>query len=84
VAVEREARNDLVVALDADVVRASEVERDGIVNQLGDVDFFGDTAPACMGLLRRYDLADVLDMCGDRLHLGVQGTVFHGKFLAEL
>ena len=61
-----------------------EVDRHGAVEQLGEVDRFGDAAAPRIGLLRGDDVADVPDVRGDRRGLGLQALVLGGEVLAEL
>src|SRR5882672_9274277 len=84
VAVEREARSEPVVALDRNIGAVGEIERQGVVGQFTDIHLFADAAAARMALLRGDDLADVLDVRDDGLHVGLERAVFGPEMLPQL
>ena len=82
--VDRHRRDRLVFAPHRHVAHIREVDRDGVVQQLRDVDRLRDATAARVGLLRGHDVADVTDVRGNRRGLGLQALILGAQVFAEL
>ncbi len=84
VAIQHQARNGLIVSTDDDIRRPGEVEGDRVVEEFGEIDLFTHAAATRVRLLGGDDPADVLDVGGDVLHFGKQGSMLGAEVLTQL
>ncbi len=84
VPIEREARHALVIASHGDLALGREVQCDGLIDELCDIDLLDQPTAPRVGLLGGHYLTDMLDMRGDHARFGAEPGVFGDQVLAEL